>query len=171
MNDAHDDGPRGLLKSPQDFAAGIFLIVFAAIGFFGSLNLKFGELTGIGPGLFPRVMAILLASFGVLLIVSSLLSRGHLLERWSIRGPFFVLGAVVVFALTIRGFDFGPLKFPALGLSIAGPLAVVISAFADHETKWTEVFLFAVGITAVCIGMFKYILKLPIPIAPWLLGY
>lgn len=171
MHDAHDDGPRGLLKSPQDFAAGLFLIAFASIGFFGSLNLKFGELTGIGPGLFPRVMAILLASFGVLLIVSALVTRGSLLERWSIRGPFFVLGAVVVFALTIRGFDFGPLNIPALGLAVSGPLAVIVSAYADHDTRWSEVLVFAVVITALCIGLFKFLLRLPIPIAPWLLGY
>lgn len=172
MNDVeHDNGPRGLVKSPQDFGAGIFLIVFAAIGFFGAWELKFGQLRGIGPGLMPKVMAVLLAAFGVLLIVTSLITRGSLLERWSIRGPFFVLGAVLLFAATIRGFDFGVLKMPPLGLVVAGPLAVMVSAFADHETRWSEVLIFAIAITAVCIGMFKYILKLPIPIAPWLLGY
>jgi hypothetical protein len=39
----------------------------------------------------------------------------------SVRGPFFVLGSVLLFALTIRGVDFGLFKFPALGLIVAGP--------------------------------------------------
>ncbi len=172
MNDAQDDGPRGLLKSPQDFAAGLFLIAFAAIGFFGAWSLKFGQLRGIGPGLMPKVMAILLAAFGLLLIVTSMTSRGSLLERWSIRGPFFVLGAVLLFAATIRGFDFGGgMKMPSLGLAASGPLAVMFSAFADPDTRWGEVLIFAIVITALCIGLFKFLLRLPIPIAPWLLGY
>lgn len=173
MHHAEDDGPRGLLKSPQDFAAGIFLIVFAAIAVLGSLELKFGQLRGIGPGLMPKVTAILLGAFGLLLIVTSLTSRGSLLERWSIRGPFFILGAVLLFAATIRGADFSSLglKFPALGLVVSGPLAVIFSSFADKTTRWIEVIIFAICITAFCVGLFKYLLRLPIPLAPWLLGY
>lgn len=175
MNDANkedsDSGHRGAIKSPQDFGAGIFLIIFAAIGYFGAMSLKFGQMRGIGPGLMPQVMALLLGAFGLLLVFWSFIHRGSLLERWAIRGPFFVLGAVLLFAATIRGFDFGALKMPALGLAVSGPLAVDVSAFADPDTRWSEVFTFAVVITLLCIGMFKFILKLPIPIAPWLLGY
>ena len=39
--------PRGLIKSPQDFAAGLFLIVFALIALYGAWDLKFGQLRGI----------------------------------------------------------------------------------------------------------------------------
>lgn len=168
-----DDGRRGLLKSPQDFAAGLFLIFFAALAYYGAYGLKFGQMRGIGPGLMPKVTAVLLAAFGVLLIVTSLTSRGSLLERWSIRGPFFILGAVLLFAATIRGADFPGLgiKLPALGLIVSGPLAVIFSSFADKTTRWVEVIIFAICITAFCAGLFKYLLRLPIPLAPWWLGY
>lgn len=170
---AGDNGRRGALKSPQDFAAGIFLLAFAAIAFFGAYDLKFGQLRGIGPGLMPKVTAAMVALFGLALIASSLVSRGSLLERWSIRGPFFVLGAVLLFALTIRGVEFSSLgiKIPAFGLLVSGPLAVIFSSFADKSTRWGEVLLFAVVITAFCIGLFKFALRLPIPLAPWWLGY
>lgn len=178
MNDVtqhggEDDGHRGLLKSPQDFGAGLFLLFFAALAYFGAYGLKFGQMRGIGPGLMPKVTAVLLAAFGVLLIVTSLTSRGSLLERWSIRGPFFILGAVLLFAATIRGADFPDLgiKLPALGLVVSGPLAVIFSSFADRSTRWIEVIIFAVAITVFCVGLFKYLLRLPIPLAPWLLGY
>ena len=78
---------------------------------------------------------------------------------------------MLLFALTIRGVDFGVFKFPALGLSVAGPLAIIFSGFADKESRFWELILFAVGLTLGCIGVFKFVLRLPIPVAPWLLGY
>ncbi len=152
---------RGIVKSPQDFAAGIFLLCIAAVGLFGSLSLKFGTLSGIGPGLMPRVVSILVALFGVLLIVNSFLWRGSTLERWSIRGPLCILGSIVTFALTIR----------PLGMLVAGPLAVMISATADTDTRWKEIIIYAVLLTAVCYGLFKLMLRLPIPVLPPVLGY
>jgi Tripartite tricarboxylate transporter TctB family len=168
-----DEAPRGVIKAPQDFAAGLFLLVFAAIAAFGAFDLRFGQLRGIGPGLMPKVMAAMLATFGGLLIFQSFLTRGSLLERWSIRGPFFVLGAVLLFAATIRGVEFSSLgiKIPAFGLLVAGPLAVVFSGLADKDTRWGELIIYACVITGLCIGLFKFALRLPIPLAPWWLGY
>lgn len=166
-----DDARRGVVKSPEDMAAGLFLLLFAVILFAGAWDLKFGQLRGIGPGLMPKVSSILLGAFGVLLFVMSLFTHGSSLQRWSIRGPFFILGSVLIFALTIRGVDFGVFKFPALGLAVAGPLAVIFSGIADKDTKWWEILIYAFALTAGCILVFKYALRLPIPLAPWLLGY
>jgi hypothetical protein len=167
---AGDEG-RGPIKSPQDFAAGLFILALAAFAFYAASNLKFGQMRGIGPGLMPQVTAMLLAAFGVLLIVQAFTTRGSLLERWSIRGPLFVLGGVLLFAATVRGSEFFGIKIPALGLLVAGPLAVVVCSMADRDTKWWEILLFAVVITSFCIGLFKFLLRLPIPLAPWWLGY
>jgi len=106
-------------------------------------------------------LAGLLGLLGALLIVDAGLEGGSLLERWSIRGPLFVLGAVVAFGMTVRPF----------GLLVAGPLAVIIAAFASDEVRWGETILFGAVMTAFCIGLFKFALGLPIPLAPWLIGY
>jgi putative tricarboxylic transport membrane protein len=37
--------------------------------------------------------------------------------------------------------------------------------------RWKETILFGVLMTAFCIGLFKFALGLPIPLAPWLFGY
>src|SRR5262245_19352113 len=100
---SREAGPRGPVKSPLDFAGGLFLLVLAVLGFAGGFNLATGPLSGIGSGLLPKTLAILIAAFGVLLIVQGLLSEGDSLERWHLRGPAYVLGSVVVFALLIRG--------------------------------------------------------------------
>src|SRR5262245_66124826 len=101
-NDARTPGPA-VIKSQLDLAAGLLLIGLALIGYFGSLGLRFGQLTSVGPGLLPRSVAVLIGAFGAGLVLMSFLSVGPRLERWHLRGPFFVLGSVVVFALTIRG--------------------------------------------------------------------
>lgn len=150
------DESRGAIKSPLDFGGGLFLIALAAVGYIGAFNLPVGTLSGVGSGLLPKASAVLIAAFGVLLVVQSLVSHGDTLERWSIRGPFFVLGAVVIFALTIR----------PLGLAIAGPLAVIFSSLADKDTRPVEVVAFSILMTALCIGLFKFLLHLPIPVFP-----
>jgi hypothetical protein len=159
--ESRDDGRRGLIKAPTEFAAGLFLIALAAVGFFGSYALKFGTLSGIGPGLMPRVVSILVAVFGLLLVVNSMIWKGPRLDNWPIRGPLCILGSIVVFALTIR----------PLGLLVAGPLAIIISSLADNDTRWKEIIVYAAVLTAICYAMFKLMLRLPIPVFPPVLGY
>lgn len=144
------------MKAPQEFAAGVFLLVIAAIGFFGAGKLSFGRLAAIGPGFMPQSVIVMLAALGLLLVAMSFTSNGAPLSRWTIRAPVFVFGAALLFGWTIR----------PLGLIIAGPLAVIFASFADRETKWLEVIVFAAVMTAFCIGLFSFLLRLPIPIMP-----
>jgi hypothetical protein len=168
---------RGPVKSPLDFGGGLFLLAIAVLGFAGAFNLPTGTLSGIGSGLLPKTLAVLVAAFGVLLMVQGLMFEGDRLERWRLRGPVFVLGAVIVFALLIRGSElhfggiFGiPLlakvKLPGLGLIVAGPLAVIISSFADKDTKPGEIAVFSIVMTLLCGLLFKEMLNLPIPFDP-----
>ncbi len=168
---------NGLVKSPLDLAGGLFLIGLAALGFAGGFNLPFGTLSGIGSGLLPKVVATLVGAFGVLLMVNALLFEGDRLEGWPLRGPVFVLGAVLIFATVIRGSTLSlggfagiPLlasvKVPSLGLIVAGPLAVIFSAFADKDTRLLEVVVFGVVMTLLCALLFKELLNLPIPFDP-----
>jgi hypothetical protein len=177
MSQAPRTGPRGPVRSPLDFAGGLFLLVLAVVGFAGAFNLPTGTLSGIGSGLLPKTLAVLIAAFGVLLVVQGFLFEGDSLEQWHLRGPVYVLGSVVVFALVIRGstLNFGgilgiPLlatvKVPSLGLIIAGPLAVIIAAFADKSTRPVEIVVYSVVITLLSGLMFKELLNLPIPFDP-----
>jgi len=97
----------------------------------------------------------------VLLVLDSFLETSLPLEPWSIRGPVLLALAIVAFGLTVR----------PLGLVVAGPVAIVIAAFASDEVRWVETIVVGVLMTAVCVGLFKFALGLPIPLAPWLIGY
>ena len=164
--------PRaGRIKSPETLASGLLLLALGCIGFFGTWNLANGTLAEPEAGMLPRAVSMLVAACGMGLLASALTTSGPALESWSPRGLICVLGAAIAFGLTIRGFDLGHFKVPALGLIIAGPLAITLAALADPETRFKEIVIFAVGLTTLCIVMFRMILRLPIPIAPWLVGY
>lgn len=150
--------PAGL---PRDLGAGLLLIAVAAIGGLGTGDLSMAEQGGIGPGLMPRGVSLLLALVGVVVTVMGLASRHDRVRFGSLRGPVFVLGSVVLFAATVR----------PLGLAVAGPAAVVVAAMADRDSKPLEVLIFAAVMTLFCVGLFKYALRLPIPLAPMLIGY
>jgi putative tricarboxylic transport membrane protein len=149
------------IRSPQDTGAGIFLISLGLFAIWQSVGLATGTLNQMGPGMLPRTLGAITAICGLLLVVQSFRTGNSPLERWALRGPICILGAAVAFGLTVR----------PLGLALAGPIAIVISGLASHETKWGETFVFGLIMTAFCIGLFKFALGLPIPVAPWLIGY
>jgi putative tricarboxylic transport membrane protein len=155
--------PRRLqsLLRRQDFVGGLIIIGTAAVALWQGSDLPIGSFGSMGPGMLPLGLALLLGLLGALLAVDALLERSPPLERWSLRGMVFILAAIVAFGLTVR----------PLGLLVAGPVAIVISAFASSEVRWVETLLFGALMTAFCTGLFKLALGLPIPLAPWLLGY
>jgi putative tricarboxylic transport membrane protein len=145
---------RGRIRAPQDLIAGVSLMVLALGALWAAGDLSTGRLGAPGPGLLPRVVAVLVGAVGAALVSVSFLRQGEVLERWSLRGPLFVCLGVVAFALTIR----------APGLCVAGPLVVMVTGAASPETRFRELALFALAMTAICVGLFRYLLHLPIPI-------
>jgi hypothetical protein len=145
----------------QNLMAGLLMIAIAAIAAAQGSSLSVGTLRHIGPGMIPLTLAAFLALIGVILVF--MWWRGERIGtgRWPLRGPVFILGAAVIFGLVVR----------PLGLTVAGPLLVVFAAFASHETRWKEIIIFAIGMTIFCVALFRYALTLPIPVAPWLIGY
>jgi putative tricarboxylic transport membrane protein len=145
----------------RDVCAGLFLLLFAAAAYFGIRDLPFADATGIGPGLMPKSVAALIAALGLVILVIGLPAASARLERFSVRGPLFVLGSVLIFASLIR----------PLGLVVAGPLAVLFAGAADRESRPFELVVFSIILSAFAIGLFKYLLRLPMPLAPFFLGY
>ena len=159
--DATPEPRRSAVKAPTELFAGLFLLALSALSFYGALDLSAGELSRMGPGMMPMIASIAVGLFGLALVGLSFLAEGPPPERWDLRSLFFVFGAVVVFAATIRGF----------GLAVAGPLAVLISSLADRDTRLIEIIPFAIVLTLVCALLFKWLLGLPIPLMPFLIDY
>jgi Tripartite tricarboxylate transporter TctB family len=90
----------------------------------------------------------------ILLMFITTFRRSGWLEARGLRGPFFIVAGILSFAITIRLF----------GLVIAGPLAMIIGGYATPEVREKEIIIFAAVMTAFCVGLFRYVLNLPIPI-------
>lgn len=158
----------------QSTAGGLFLTALGALALWLGRDLSTGTLGDIGAGFFPRLAAIALVLHGLVLIVLArreAASEAVPVERWSARSLVAILGAILVFGVTIRGFDFGFLTVPPLGIVLAAPIAILFASFADPTTRPREIALFAVALTVFCALLFRFVLGLPIPLAPWLVGY
>lgn len=147
-------------RIPQDTMAGAFLVGVAGLALWQISDLPIGTVRQFGPGMLPRAFAVIIAALGAILMAKSL-RGGETISRIPVRGPLFVIGATVAFAFTVRTF----------GLSVAGLLVVLIGSFASPEIKPRESIVFALVLTAACVALFKFGLSLPIPVAPWLIGY
>ncbi|WP_168201629.1 tripartite tricarboxylate transporter TctB family protein [Phreatobacter aquaticus] len=149
--------------------AGLFMVAFGLFCLWASSNLTLGRGANLGPGSFPRGLSFMLMGVGAIIIIQALTVVGPRLEAWAIRGPLFVIGAVLIFAGTIRGTTlFGTTVIPPLGLIVAGPLTLIVASLAANERNWFQTLIFSAAMTTFCIVLFKIALRLPIPVAPWM---
>lgn len=159
------------VRGPRDFYGGLALIALAIIAIMATADLPGQHGFAFGPGTAPRMFATLLAVVGALVAVTGLIFDGPKIESFAVRGPAYVLVAILVFAAMIRGVSLAPigihLTFPALGLVISTFAAFIISIMGSTEMKWVESLIAAAAMTAFCVGLFVYLLQLPFQLWPW----
>ncbi|EIM25388.1 tripartite tricarboxylate transporter TctB family protein [Microvirga lotononidis] len=156
----------GPVRSPQSLVAGLTLVALAALSLWLISDLDQGTLQSMGPALLPRWLAIAVGLCGLVLVGTSFTTDGDFLERWSLRGPVFVIGSILAFALTIRGYSFGAFALPGLGLLVAGPLGIILGGYATPEARLRELVILALSLTPFCMVLFGDLLNLPIPVFP-----
>ncbi|MDI4665910.1 tripartite tricarboxylate transporter TctB family protein [Xanthobacter autotrophicus] len=140
-----------------DLAFGAFLIAVAAGALLATRGLAGGIAADMGPGYMPRAIALILLAFGLFFAGRGLL-RGHVgIERVQLRPILGVGVAVGVFALLIE----------SAGLALASFAAILIAAAASRESRFFEVILFGLAVTAGAVLLFIKALALPVSIWPW----
>jgi putative tricarboxylic transport membrane protein len=155
------------MLSPQRLnsqtVGGAVLVAVSLIAFLNTGDLDTGSLAEIGPALMPRALAGLLLILGLVIMLTGFRAsaQGEVLQGWKLRPVISILGGVLLFGLTVR----------TIGIVFAAPLALAVAGFATSETKWRELGLFIVMLTLFCSVLFRLVLGLPIPLAPWLFGY
>jgi hypothetical protein len=156
----------------EDVVGGAAIAVLGLLGFYATTQLDVGNLAEIGPGLFPWALALILVALSIALVITTL--RGAAVS-WqptlNLRALSGIIGALLVFALLMRGTSLGAFTLPALGVTGATPLAIMVAGFADKQTRWKQLAVFAVCLTTFCTMLFRFALGLPLPVAPWLIGY
>ncbi|MEI8303158.1 MAG: tripartite tricarboxylate transporter TctB family protein [Burkholderiales bacterium] len=147
---------RRLIAGPTELAAGLFLLVVAALAWWFGQPLKVGTAYRMGPGYVPILLSWITGAFGAVLVLSALVSRGPGLEKWRLRPMVLVLGSLIVFALCIE----------RTGLLIASTLAVALSALAAPSPRLREIVLLAVCMAGFACLLFPFALNLPLRILP-----
>ncbi|MCT7378131.1 tripartite tricarboxylate transporter TctB family protein [Chelativorans salis] len=142
------------IRAPKRFYAGLVLIGICLFVFWANHGMTLGTPRMMGPAMFPRILAVMIGISGAVLVLLSLNFDGEKLERFSIRGPFFVTLSIIAFSLTIR----------SMGMAVAGMLALTLSGFATPEARPREVLIFAAVMTVLSILLFHYFLGMSVKI-------
>jgi len=154
MTESDSRRPGRIIRSPQNFVAGLALIAIALFAIWAVSDLSQGSLRIIGPAMMPRWIAIFIGVAGLMFLIGGFIFDGAPLDRWHLRGPFFICTGMILFALTIR----------TPGFLIAGPLTIMLVGYGTTEVRKFELIAFAAGMTAFCIVLFVTILDQPIPV-------
>lgn len=139
-----------------DLLSGLLFLALGIAGIALSGTYRLGTPGNMGPGYFPLMVSICLATIGLLVTLN--VGSGEAPERREIalRGPLVVLGSIVVFALTLD----------RLGLVAASFLLVVGCRFAVPRASLVEGAALGAGLAAVATFAFAYGLGLPFPVWP-----
>lgn len=147
--------------NPQDLWPGV---IFGGTGIAAIVlgrESPMGTATKMGPGYFPAILGALLAVVGLALVIRAFLSRGERITGFAIRPLVLVLGATLLFGLTVRG----------TGMIAALIVLVLVSAAASRLVRWPAAITLAVGLTVFSAVTFVKVLGLPIPLlGRWLGG-
>lgn len=140
-----------------DMVGGAVLVVAGgAVSLISISSYPLGTLKRMGPGMFPAGLGVLLALFGVILILQALRRPGNHpdIRKFS---PLFVLGGIAAFALLVEPFGLIP---AILGI-------VIISSFAELRIKPTTLVLLCLALCILAPGIFKLGLGLQLPLFRW----
>lgn len=150
------------IRNQRAFASGALFLAFAIFFFMTALNYPAGSAARMGPGYFPRLLAIVLAAIGLAVMLSAVRRTAERqgLQRWDLKGLAWVTGSVALFAL---------LLFP-LGLMGALFVLIVVSSKASPEFTWTGALANAAVLITLCLLVFVYGLGLQLPVWPALLN-
>jgi hypothetical protein len=111
-----------------------------------------GTARNMGPGYFPRLIAISLIIIGSAVILTT--ARGATkidLSNWPLRQITLVLLAILIFA--------GSLQY--LGFLAAAFGMALVAAKARKETSLAHAILIAAGVTLFCTVVFRFGLGIP----------
>jgi hypothetical protein len=147
-----------LIRNPRAFAAGALFLLVAVFYFLMSFKYATGTAARMGPGFFPRMVAIVLAAVALGIMVGALSPRAKTekLERWDVKGLLWISGSVALFGLLL----------PTFGLVIALTALIVVSSLASPEFSWRGTIVNTVVLVVFCVGVFIYGISLQFPVWP-----
>jgi len=148
-----------MIADKRDFISGLLLIgAGAGVALYAYMNYSLGTVQRMGPGMFPFGSGLVLAFFGVLVIIPAFLRKSEEeADSVPVVAMLWILLSVVAFALTI----------PVAGLAPAVAVTIVISSLADRGFHILRVVILTVGVATLTYLIFVVGLNLPIALFRW----
>src|SRR3954453_20250535 len=144
------------IRAPKDFWAGLFFVAAAAAFILLSRQYSMGNMHRMGPALFPTLVGALLAGLGLIIAARSFAIEGPPVPRFYARPILISLIAISLFGVVLAHF----------GLVAAVVALVAVAAVASSESKPLETAGLIVLLIAFSVGVFAWLLGLPIPLWP-----
>jgi hypothetical protein len=145
----------------KDVASAAVCLLSGAFFAIQSLRtLQLGSAARMGPGYFPLFVGGILIALGLVLAIRAIGEKNAAaLTSWApLRGLLSILGAPVVFGLTVRSLGFAPALF----------LTALISTFASDKIDIRRALFLAVVLTGFCCLLFSFGLGINLPLlGPW----
>jgi len=150
-----------MTRNARDFWTGLLYIFFGSSAILIARDYGMGTAIKMGPAYFPTILGGLLLVIGVMSVIRSFIVAGIPIGAFGFKGLALVTISVVAFGFVVRG----------LGLVIALPLLIIVSAYGSTRFRWRPTLLMAAGLTIFCVLVFLKGLGIPLPIiGPWLGG-
>ena len=150
-----------MMRNAKDFWTGLIYIFFGSSAILIARDYSMGTAIKMGPAYFPTILGGLLLFIGVISVIRSFIVAGAPIGAFAFKGFALVTISVLVFGFIVRG----------LGLAIALPLLIIISAYGSTRFRWRPTLVMAAGLTIFCVFVFLKGLGIPLPIiGPWLGG-
>ena len=156
-----------MIKSQKDFFAGLMFISIGMAFAIGAYSYGMGDGGRMGPGYFPRLLGILLAILGSVVLFKSLTvatADGEKVGSVAWKPLLCIIGANLIFGVCIGGLP--SIKLPALGLMVGIYALTFIASIAAEQYKVKEVFLLATFLAILSYMAFIVLLKLQFPVWP-----
>lgn len=143
----------------QDLLAGLLFVAFGAAALYFGQPYAIGSATRMGPGYLPNVLGWMLVGTGGFIAVRALMVSGVPIPRIYLRPQFFIIAALVAFALLIE----------RLGLLAAAAAVVLLGSLASRDFRPLEMIIVAALASIAAVVLFIYLLGQPM--APWTWGF
>lgn len=150
------------MRNTRDFWAGVIYLGVASAALWISRDYPAGSALKMGPGYFPRLLALGLGFIGLISIGRAFLRYGAPVENLEIKEIKKLLGILAAIIL-------GGMLLPIAGIVIALPVLILISALVGPKFHWKNTLLLIIALTVFSLLIFVQGLGVPMPIwGSWL---
>lgn len=148
------------ISSPRDFWTGLIYVLLGSGAFWIALDYPLGTVGRMGPGYFPRVLALILVAIGAIALIRSFLIASDPVSHLAWKPLLLICGAIVLYGVLVQ----------TAGLVVALTALLMLGAMASRETRFDfKSIAGMVALISFCVLVFTKGLGLPIPVVgPWL---